>query len=197
MEQTSLSRRQIAHFFRRAGFGAHPDELKGVADFTPAELAQKHLPPFPGDDDFTNEMQTFARVVAAGGNVKALTAWWLHRMLHTPRPLAERLVLFWHGHFATGADKVDDVVSMLTQHKTIRKHAWGKFEALVQAISRDPAMLLYLDSASNSKTHPNENYAREVMELFCLGVGNYTEKDIQEVARCFTGLDDHPRQVPL
>lgn len=186
-EPKELTPREVSHFFRRGGFGAHPDEKANASGLSATELAEKHLPPYPADDDFAREMQSFAKLVAAGGNVKSLTAWWLHRMLHSPRPLAERTTLFWHGHFATGADKVDDIVSMLNQHNTIRKHAWGKFELLVQAISRDPAMLLYLDSATNSKTHPNENYAREVMELFCLGVGNYTEHDIQQVARCFTG----------
>lgn len=186
-EPASLTPRQIAHFYRRASFGAHPDQRREANGISPRELVGKHLPPFDLEDEFAQEMKIFARRVSRAGDAKQLSAWWLHRLLHSPRPLHERLILFWHGHFATGADKVDDSVAMLNQHQAIRKLAWGKFEPLVLAISRDPAMLNYLDSATNSKTHPNENFARELMELFCLGVGNYSERDIQQVARCFTG----------
>ena len=115
---------------------------------------------------------------------------WLYRMLR-PRPaqLLEKLTLFWHGHFATSCAKVIDAGQMLQQNALLRGDAMGTFGELVQGIARDPAMLLYLDSATNRKVHPNENFAREVMELFCLGVGNYTEQDIQELARCFTGWE--------
>ena len=110
-------------------------------------------------------------------------------MRHTPAPLVEKMTLFWHGHFATSAAKVREPKLMLQQNELLRRHALGNFEPLVRGIARDPAMLLYLDSATNRKNHPNENFAREVMELFCLGVGNYTEQDIQELARCFTGWE--------
>ena len=99
------------------------------------------------------------------------------------------MTLFWHGHFATSADKVTDANLMLEQNRLLRRHALGDFRPLVQEISRDPAMLVYLDSATNRRAHPNENYARELMELFCLGEGNYSEKDVQELARCFTGWE--------
>ncbi len=108
-------------------------------------------------------------------------------MLSTPHQLLEKLTLFWHGHFATSAAKVQDARLMLAQNQLLRHHALGRFDELVQGISRDPAMLIYLDSTTNRKAHPNENYAREVMELFCLGEGHYTEQDIRELARCFTG----------
>jgi uncharacterized protein (DUF1800 family) len=110
-------------------------------------------------------------------------------MLATKNPLLERMTLFWHGHFANSADKVNDASSMLAQNRLLRQYAVGDFRPLVQAISRDPAMLVYLDSATNRRGHPNENYARELMELFCLGEGNYSEKDVQELARCFTGWE--------
>jgi uncharacterized protein (DUF1800 family) len=97
------------------------------------------------------------------------------------------MTLFWHGHFATSAAKVEDAILMLNQNRLLRQHALGEFETLVQGISQDPAMLIYLDSTTNRKAHPNENYAREIMELFCLGEGSYTERNIQELARCFTG----------
>jgi uncharacterized protein (DUF1800 family) len=110
-------------------------------------------------------------------------------MRHTPTPLVEKMTLFWHGHFATSAAKVRESELMLQQNELLRRHALGDFGQLVRGIARDPAMLLFLDSATNRKVHPNENFAREVMELFCLGLGNYTERDIQELARCFTGWE--------
>ena len=99
------------------------------------------------------------------------------------------MTLFWHGHFATGADKVMDARAMFRQNQLLRKHSLGLYEPFVKQISRDVAMLIYLDSEENRKTRPNENYARELMELFCLGPGNYTERDIKEVAKCFTGWE--------
>ena len=116
-----------------------------------------------------------------------LAYWWANRMLTTPRPLQEKLTLFWHGHFATSEEKVHDVRKMQLQNDTLRKHANGNFRDLLVAVAKDPAMLAYLDAAVNIKGAPNENFAREVMELFTMGVGNYTESDIKETARAFTG----------
>jgi uncharacterized protein (DUF1800 family) len=110
-------------------------------------------------------------------------------MLQTPNQLQEKITLFWHGHFATSAEKVPDPIMMQRQNDLLRTHSTGSFQEMVQAISSDPAMLIYLDSANNRKTHPNENFAREVMELFCLGEGHYSEQDIRELARCFTGWE--------
>ncbi|MDP9290879.1 MAG: DUF1800 domain-containing protein [Verrucomicrobiota bacterium] len=114
-------------------------------------------------------------------------AWWLERMLRTQNPLLEKMTLFWHGHFATSIAKVGDPLLMWTQNLTLRHHALGDFGALVKAISRDPAMMIYLDVERNGKNKPNENFARELMELFTLGIGNYSEEDIQQAARAFTG----------
>ena len=108
-------------------------------------------------------------------------------MLHGGHPLREKLTLFWHNHFATSLAKVQDPALMFRQNCLLREHALGRFGPLLQAISRDAAMLVWLDSNSNVKGKPNENYARELMELFSLGVGHYTEKDIREAARAFTG----------
>jgi uncharacterized protein (DUF1800 family) len=108
-------------------------------------------------------------------------------MLRGGHPLREKMTLFWHNHFATSLVKVRDPVLMFRQNELLRAHALGKFGPFLQAISRDGAMLLWLDSSSNVKGKPNENYARELMELFSLGVGNYTEKDVREAARAFTG----------
>jgi hypothetical protein len=113
--------------------------------------------------------------------------WLLNRMVNTRRPLEEKLLLFWHGHFATEDAKVSDYRLMLGQFEMLRRHAAGNFRDLLVGIGKDPAMLVYLDNRKNIKGHSNENFAREIMELFALGVGNYTERDIKEAARAFTG----------
>ena len=113
--------------------------------------------------------------------------WWANRMLSTPRPLQEKLTLFWHGHFATSEEKVHDYRKLLLQNETLRQNANGKFRDLMLAVAKDPAMLAFLDAGVNVKGAPNENFAREIMELFTMGVGNYTESDIKEAARAFTG----------
>jgi uncharacterized protein (DUF1800 family) len=114
-------------------------------------------------------------------------AWWFRRMLTTACPLREKMTLFWHDHFATSIQKVKQPVLMVIQNELFRSHALGSFKTLTHGILMDPAMLLYLDTQSSRKGKPNENFAREVMELFTLGEGNYTEQDIREAARAFTG----------
>lgn len=118
--------------------------------------------------------------------------WLVDRILKTRRPLQEKLVLFWHGHFATSNEKIRDYRKMLGQFAFLREHANGNFRDLLTGIGRDPAMLVYLDNHQNLKGHPNENYAREIMELFSLGAGNYTETDIKEAARALTGWTLNP-----
>ncbi len=113
--------------------------------------------------------------------------WWANRMLVSPRPLEEKMTLFWHGHFATGEEKVHDYRKMLKQNMLLRAKATGNFRDLLISVAQDPAMLSYLDAAVNVKGAPNENFAREIMELFSMGVGNYSEQDIREAARAFTG----------
>ena len=116
-----------------------------------------------------------------------LGLWWANRMLATPRPLEEKLTLFWHGHFATGQNKVRDYRMMLQQNRMLRANASGRLPDLLIGILKDPAMLVYLDNGENIKSHPNENFGRELLELFSMGVGNYTEPDVREAARAFTG----------
>ncbi len=113
--------------------------------------------------------------------------WWAERMLDTHRPLEEKMALFWHGHFATAENKVRDYRKMLLQIETFERHATGNFGNLAVAVAQDPAMLYYLDAGVNVKGAANENFAREVMELFTMGVGNYSELDVREAARAFTG----------
>ena len=138
---------------------------------------------------------------ADGLETARLENWLADRMLRTRRPLQEKLVLFWHGHFASGNEKVHDYRKMMGQFAMLRDNANGNLRNLLVGIGKDPAMLVYLDNRQNVKGHPNENFAREILELFSLGVGNYTETDIKEAARAFTGwgLDanavgfvDHP-----
>jgi hypothetical protein len=118
---------------------------------------------------------------------RRLAFWWLERMVRTSRPLEEKMTLFWHGHFATNEEKLRDYRKIKLQLETLRSGATGNFGDLLVAVAQDPAMLVYLDAAQNVKGAPNENFGREVMELFTMGVGNYTEDDIRAAARAFTG----------
>ncbi len=120
-------------------------------------------------------------------------------MRESADPLEEKMTLFWHGHFATSAHKVKDAYLMWRQNQTFRDNARGNFGVLVKAMSRDPAMIDWLDLRESKAAHPNENFAREVMELFTLGEGNYTEKDVTEGARAFTGyrIDAGATEFPL
>ena len=114
--------------------------------------------------------------------------WWLDRMFSSPSPLTEKMTLFWHGHFATSIEKVKDPYMMMQQNELFRSQALGNIRDLTKAVCRDPAMMVYLDTDQSVRTKPNENFAREIMELFTLGEGNYSEADVKEAARAFTGL---------
>ena len=120
-------------------------------------------------------------------HIQQLRGLWLDRMATGPRPLQEKLTLFWHGHFATSVDKVRNPYFMWRQIQTFREKATGNWLDMLEAVAIDPAMLVWLDQAQSRKEHPNENFAREVMELFALGEGHYTEKDVMEAARAMTG----------
>jgi uncharacterized protein (DUF1800 family) len=193
------------HLLNRAGFGATDAE---VAEFALLErgpaverlLAGARREAFTPPPDFVDEpFDRFYRL----GNLPAeermavqrklvqrsfeLRAWWLGEIIATPSPLTERMTLFWHNHFATSQQKVRSLQLMYRQNQLLRREALGNFATLLRAVARDPAMLVYLDNAGNRKQAPNENFAREVMELFTVGEGHYTEHDIKEAARAFTG----------
>jgi len=189
-EQEPWDRRRAALLLRRAGFGATESEIQAALQKTPAECIDRMFQ-IEGDEtaQFEVESSELAASMIAGGEAKSLSIWWLHRMLHSPQHLLEKMTLFWHGHFATGAEKVLDPDLMLNQNKLLRRYALGDFRAMVHGIAKDPAMLIYLDSVTNRKAHPNENFARELMELFCIGEGHYSEADVQQLARCFTGWE--------
>ena len=121
-----------------------------------------------------------------------LRGWWLTEMLTTPSPLTEKMTLFWHNHFTSSQQKVRSPVLLYRQNALLRRYALGDFGTLLHAVARDPAMLVYLDGATSRRGQPNENFAREVMELFTLGEGHYTEQDIKEAARAFTGWSVDP-----
>jgi uncharacterized protein (DUF1800 family) len=141
--------------------------------------------PRPGDKASDAERKAFQREQLREG--LDLRAWWIGEMVATPSPLTERMTLFWHNHFVSSQQKVRLAELMYRQNVTLRAHALGHFGDLLHAMARDPAMVIYLDSVQNRKGSPNENFAREVMELFTLGEGNYAEQDIKEAARAFTG----------
>ncbi|MDQ7012696.1 MAG: DUF1800 domain-containing protein [Planctomycetota bacterium] len=127
------------------------------------------------------------RQAADRTQMREIQQWWLTRLIETPRPLEEKMTLFWHGHFATSYRTIEDSYHMFMQNVLYRTHAVGNFGALMHQVIRDPAMLEYLDNNDSRKNKPNENLARELMELFGLGVGNYSEQDIKEGARALTG----------
>jgi uncharacterized protein (DUF1800 family) len=125
--------------------------------------------------------------IVAANNIEQLRGWWLLRMTQTAFPLRARVALYWHNHFATSFAKVQSSAMMLQQLRTFERHGLGRFEDLLLAVARDPAMSVWLDGDQNIVGRPNENFARELFELFALGVGHYTEDDIREAARAFTG----------
>jgi uncharacterized protein (DUF1800 family) len=175
------------HLYRRAGFGGNLTELRRAVAAGPAAAVDLLLKGEPKAATLSRAVTESGRITARKDDIAALRGWWVYWMLHGGHPLREKLTLFWHNHFATSFAKVTSVPLMYRQNVLLRQHALGKFEPFLQAMSKDPAMLAWLDSNSNIKGRPNENYARELMELFSLGVGNYTEKDIREAARAFTG----------
>lgn len=178
-----------AHLYRRGAFAANWEQLQQAVKEGPAATLDRLLEGGPETESFQQQAEAGLKPLIATGNVDHLPAWWLHVMTLSPHPLRERIALFWHGHFATSAAKVTDPQLMWRQNVLFRKHALGQFGPLVREASKDPAMLQWLDAATNHKARPNENFAREVMELFCLGIGNYTERDIKEAARAFTGWE--------
>ena len=188
----------LAHLYRRAGFGATQAEIDAAAKDgfdaavdklvaglsardvagdalklpTLTPLAQSSIPGFNYDDydEFMN-----------------LSTWWLGRMVVTDTPLREKLVLLMHEQFPTSYAKVAYADLMYNQNKIFRTLGAGPFDVLTQAVAQDPAMLIWLDTGTDLKAHPNENFARELMERFTMGIGNYSEKDVREAARAFTG----------
>ena len=194
----TFTRRHAAHLLRRAGFGGRAGEIDALATLDAERAVDSLLHPSGNDETFADYPDATALFDPKVRNALAEN-WWLDRMVRTRRPLIEKLALFWHGHFATSIRKVPAHL-MVEQIDLFRTQGSGNFRTLLVSVSKNPAMLVWLDNRYNVKAHPNENYAREVMELFALGLGNYTEDDVKSAARAFTGwgLDkslrfaDHP-----
>jgi hypothetical protein len=169
---------------------AVPPDLPDFSDLTASsgDRTRAAGPGAPQNDPQLAELLRQRRVLERTA-IEAAMLWWLDRMIATPAPLQEKLTLFWHGHFTTAAiQKGVTPDEAVAQNRLFRQYALGNVRELTQAVSRDPAMLRYLDNVRNTSAHPNENYARELMELFTLGIGNYTEQDVRESARAWTGL---------
>ena len=177
----------MAHLMRRAGFGATRNELEGYLEDGYEATVDKLLDPGESGhmpDDIIRRYhvdQSELRQLDGAG------AYWLYRMLTTSNPLEEKLALFWHGLFATGYAKLNHARALLNQIDMFRHYGFGSFRDLLVELSRDPAMILWLDNNENHKEAINENYGRELLELFSMGIGNYSEDDIKECAKAFTG----------
>jgi uncharacterized protein (DUF1800 family) len=178
---------RVAHLLRRAGFGATKAELDhyvsmGQSAATDALLNYSKT----SNTALEGQLPTIDLTGTTQPMAAAIQGWWLQRMVGTARPLEEKMTLFWHGLLTSGLDKAG-AAQLFTQNQLYRSMALGNFDALLKAVSKDPAMMVYLDTETNRKGKPNENYARELMELFTTGIGHYTEDDVRESARSFTG----------
>ncbi|MCZ6867319.1 MAG: DUF1800 domain-containing protein [Chloroflexi bacterium] len=185
----------MAHLMRRAGFGALREELESrVAKGYEATVEELLDPASHGIPSF-HEGILFRHFhgFKNPGNPINMQASWMYRMINTPRPLEEKMVLFWHQVFATGYSKVDNGNQMLAQIDMFRCHGLGSYQRLLTELSKDPAMIFWLDNNENHKEAPNENWGRELLELFSMGQGNYTEQDVKECARAFTGWTIAPK----
>ena len=203
---TVLGYDDARHLLARTGFGPTEAEVRMYAPLTRGEavarllretrttavipppssaLDTSPLRPPRGDTLSEADRKAFQQQQVREG--LELRAWWVQEMLATPSPLTERMTLFWHNHFVSAQPKVRIARLMYRQNVTLRAHSVGNFGVFLHAIAKDPAMIIYLDSVKNRKGAPNENFAREVMELFTLGEGHYTEQDVKEAARAFTG----------
>ena len=189
-----------AHLMRRAGFSASPEELDQLVEIG-FEATLNELLNYEEVDDSEMEEGLAEKnypLTKVNNNNKIrpntsqMQRWWLFRMVNSKRQLLEKITYFWHDHFATSVKTVSQVAPdghsyMMAQNDLLRKYALGNFKEMVEAITVDPAMLVWLDNRSNVKKRPNENWARELVELFTMGVGNYTDEDVMEAARAFSG----------
>jgi uncharacterized protein (DUF1800 family) len=198
-KETPWNLRRVAHLHRRAGFAATWGEIqRDLRDGPTASIdrlltGKAEVPSVSGD--FARTADLLGESAVAANDPARLKAWWMYRMLFGPDPLTERLTLLWHNHFATSNNKVADLTAMHRQNALFRALGRGRFGDMLNKVVRDPALLLWLDAPANRKEHPNENLGRELMELFTLGIGPYSEKDVKEAARALTGwtVDDDGR----
>ena len=184
--------RDTTHLLRRAGFGADPSAVRaaaqaGLSATTDALLHPERTPESLDDDGLLTRLAALLPLPKNGGiPTQAVKMWWVYRMVASPRPLVEKMTLFWHGHF-TSKDGGMAGEQLYKQNQLFRRNALGSFRTLTLAVARDPEMLRYLNGNQNYKLHPNENFARELMELFTCGIGHYSEDDVKAAARAFSG----------
>jgi uncharacterized protein (DUF1800 family) len=179
----------MAHLLRRAGFGATREELvryvaQGYEATVEELLYPEDAPPALADEDLIRRYHVDENSLML---IDSCQTYWLYRMINTRRPLEEKLALFWHGVFATGYTKLNQPKAILNQIDMFRRYGLGSFRTLLLQLSQDPAMLFWLDNKDNHRDAVNENYGREILELFSMGVGNYTEADVRQCSRAFTG----------
>ena len=181
----STNRVLAAHLARRAGFGATPEELDSYSEMEYEDLVEHLITKI--DSSHIPDDLIFRRHVDLHTMQGHNAAYWGYRMISTDNPFVEKMALFWHGVFATAENKLNNIGSLTNQIDMFRRHGIGRYDDLLVELSKDPAMLIWLDNHTNHKDSINENYGREILELFSMGVGNYTEDDIKECARAFTG----------
>ncbi|MBS57515.1 MAG: hypothetical protein CL735_01980 [Chloroflexi bacterium] len=185
-DKMEFSDRQLAaHLARRAGFGATPDELDRYVEIGYEDLVEQFLD--TSDANYIPDDLIFRRHVDIHTMQGHNAAYWGYRMVSTDKPFQEKIALFWHQIFATGENKLNNLGSLNNQVDMFRRHGLGRYDDLLIELSKDPAMIFWLDNHDNHNGSINENYGREILELFSMGVGNYTEEDIKECSRAFTG----------
>ena len=177
----------MAHLLRRAGFGATPDELDHFLGMSYEDAVEELIAQQPSADLPHDLIRRYHVDQSDLRNGQAAAAQWVFRMVNTDAVLREKMCLFWHRIFATAATKLIQARMVTNQVSMFREYGMGSFKDLLVQLSRDPAMLMWLDNQDNHAGSINENYGREILELFSMGVGNYTEDDIKECARAFTG----------
>ncbi len=187
----------MAHLLRRAGFGADRDELERYSEKSYDDVVEGLLNP-DRFDELEEEVLTryYPHLHANKDNPGVWIGRWFYRMINTDRPLEEKMTLFWHGVFATGWTKSEHTPTMVDHIQMLRTNCMANFRTLLLGISRDPAMIFWLDNNENHGSAINENYGREILELFSMGIGNYTEDDIKNAARAFTGWT-YKQPIPL
>src|SRR5215831_2696888 len=189
---------QAAHLLRRMGFGGSPDTIPALAGLDRQAAVDSMIAYGSADNSALENLLKSSFDFSAPNNPNSfnrgeIERWWFTRMALTRRPFEEKLTLFWHNHFATAVSKVPELF-MFVQNQMLRANGLARFDDLLLKVARDPAMLIWLDGISNVKSRPNENFARELQELFTMGITdvvtgepNYTEDDVKQIARAFTG----------
>jgi len=205
-EAVTLTLSDARHLLTRTGFGANPAAINRFMNLTRSQAVDEVLAGLTSDVhnalpewtakpapnrwkrlELSNDNRRLFRQIRYK-ELRSLTKWWIKEMIESPNPQSERLVLFWHNHFPTAYSTINEqTIATYRQHMLLREHGSGNFRTLLKGIIRDPAMLNYLDNNGSRKSNPNENLARELMELFTLGEGNYTEQDVKNAARALTG----------